>query len=318
MRRIGTVSNEQQAQSLRDYLFTRDIEVQVDEGDDGWNVWVLDEDQLDTARQELEEFQTDPQAQKYAAASAQANARRQARLDEELKARKRHVNMRERWERPIFLRIPVTFALIIASVGVTIATRFGSNHELTNQFYIEHVDYAAGLYNTTLPDVRSGQVWRLVTPIFLHMNWMHIIFNMYWLYLLGGMIESARGKWRFLSTVLIIAVASNLVQFWGPAFRLAEWSQLFDEPEKYFSYGPTFGGMSGVIYGLFGYLWMKSRFAPEEGFFVPKQTVVLFIVWAFLCLSGLVGPVANTAHFVGLFTGMAIALAPVLIRNFRG
>ena len=328
MRRIGSISSEQQAQTLRDYLFTQEIEAQVDQGADGWNVWVLDEDHLETARKELAEFQANPLAEKFVTATTQAQARRQARLDEDLKARKQQVNMRERWERPVYQRIPITILLIVASVAVTVATEFGRNRELTNHVYIQHVEFTRRNlvryieWDPRLTDVRSGEVWRLVTPIFLHLDWLHIVFNMYWLFLLGTMIEEAKGKWRFLSIVLVIAIASNVVQFWGPVYQLADWSQLFDHPKETFSFGPSFGGMSGVVYGLVGYLWMKSKFAPDEGFFIPKHLVVLFAVWTLLCLSGLlsglVGPIANTAHLVGLFTGMILALTPVLYRSVKG
>jgi GlpG protein len=302
MRRIGTVANEQQAQTLRDYLFTRDVEVQVDEGGDGWNVWVLDEDQLDAARQELEQFQADPQAQKYAAASTQASARRQARLDEELKARKRQVNMRERWERPVYQRIPVTILLIVASIGVTVAARFGHDRDVKNDLIIQHVTFVGtDRYQVPPPrldDVLKGEVWRLITPIFLHLGWLHIVMNMYILFLFGGSIEEAKGPRRFLAFVLIIAVVSNIAQF--------------------FMDGPMFGGMSGVDFGLFGYLWMKSKFAPEEGFYMPRYVVVQLLAWALLCMTGLIGQIANTAHIVGLASGMAIALTPVVFRHFTG
>ena len=38
---------------------------------------------------------------------------------------------------------------------------------------------------------------------------------------------------------------------------------------------------------------------------------MIMIAWLFLCMTGLVGPVANTAHVVGLVVGAAIAYAPI-------
>lgn len=302
MRRIGSVSNEQQAQTLRDYLFTRDIETQVDQADDGWNVWVLDEDRLETAREELEEFQANPRGEKYASASRQAQARRQARLDEELAARKHHINMRERWERPVHQRVPITILLIVASVGVTFATNFGDERDLKNNLIIQQVEYIDSTrYYVPAPilaDVLSGELWRVITPIFLHFGWLHIAMNMYMLFLFGASIEEPKGPWRYLAFVLLIGATSNIAQF--------------------FVGGPMFGGMSGVDFGLFGYLWMKSKFAPEEGFFIPKYLVVQLFVFTLLCMSGIIPNIANTAHLVGLATGMIISLAPIMVRNIRG
>lgn len=302
MRRIGSISSEEQAQTFQDYLLTRDIDARVDQADDGWSVWVLNEDDLDQARHELEEFQTDPRAGKYASASQQAQARRQARLDEQLAAKKRHVNMREHWERPVYERIPITLLLILASVAVTIVTGFGEKREATNEVYIQHVVYVDSNHIISpdghLTDVLSGEVWRLLTPIFLHMNWMHIAFNMYILFVFGGTIEDVKGPWRFLGMVLFIAVASNLAQFYVD--------------------GPLFGGMSGVDFGLFGYLWMKSKFLPEEGFYMPRYVVAQFLVWTLLCLFHVIGDIANGAHMVGLAAGMIIALIPLMVRSVTG
>ena len=97
--------------------------------------------------------------------------------------------------------------------------------------------------------------------------------------------------------VLAIAVASNLVQYWAS--------------------GPAFGGMSGVVYGLFGYLWMKSRFDPWSGMHMDQQTVVILIAWFFLCMTGWVGPIANWAHGVGLVVGMAIGYAPTAWKDLK-
>jgi GlpG protein len=69
--------------------------------------------------------------------------------------------------------------------------------------------------------------------------------------------------------------------------------------------GPSFGGMSGVVYGLLGYIWMQGRFNPASRLSLQPQTVTFMIVWFFVCLAGLVGPIANTAHGVGLAVGVA-------------
>jgi GlpG protein len=156
-----------------------------------------------------------------------------------------------------------------------------------------------------LEAIRSGQVWRLVTPIFLHFSPWHLLFNMGWLWVLGGQIEVRRGTVRLALMVLVIAVGSNLLQYY---FGHLEW----DRPS------PTFGGMSGVVYGLFGYVWMKARFDPELELWVTPSNIILMMGWFVLCwtpwFQTLVGPVANMAHLGGLVAGALMGVAPLLVR----
>ena len=68
--------------------------------------------------------------------------------------------------------------------------------------------------------------------------------------------------------------------------------------------GPFFGGMSGVVYALLGFVWMKSRFDPASGFHLDKQTVIMMIGWFVLCAANVIPNVANYAHGFGLGIGM--------------
>jgi len=69
--------------------------------------------------------------------------------------------------------------------------------------------------------------------------------------------------------------------------------------------GPNFGGMSGVVYGLLGYIWIRGKLDPGSGLFLHRETVIMMIVWFFLCFTGWVGDIANGAHAGGLLIGMA-------------
>ena len=78
---------------------------------------------------------------------------------------------------------------------------------------------------------------------------------------------------------------------------------------------PFFGGMSGVVYGLFGYAWMKSTFDPQAGFRLSQITVIILMAWLVLCMTSAVGSVANVAHVVGLVVGAAFGYLPILWRQ---
>jgi GlpG protein len=146
--------------------------------------------------------------------------------------------------------------------------------------------------------LKRGQVWRLITPIFIHWGILHLIFNLFWLRDLGGMIEVQRGTRVLLPLVLVVAILSNIAQ--------------------YYHHGPSgFGGMSGVNYGLFAYVWIKGRYQPYLGLGISQQSTMILIAWLFLCMTGLVGDIANTAHVVGLIVGGAIAYGPIGVQKMK-
>lgn len=59
----------------------------------------------------------------------------------------------------------------------------------------------------------SGQVWRLLSPAFLHFGWMHLIFNMLWLWYFGRQVEAFHGSRRMLMILLVAGIGANLAQY---------------------------------------------------------------------------------------------------------
>lgn len=145
--------------------------------------------------------------------------------------------------------------------------------------------------------IKQGQIWRLVTPIFLHRDFLHILFNMAWLFLFGKQLDLKIGKKKVLILVLLIAIASNTAQ--------------------YIMSGPYFIGISGVVVGMGGFIWVRQKKAPWEGYSVQKSALLLlfFFVTAMVVLDGVIWgirlfyhlaptlQIANTAHVVGGLTG---------------
>jgi GlpG protein len=214
-------------------------------------------------------------------------------------------------------RRPLTMILIAACVFVAIATDGGENvtGDLMNKLWFnppppQNVNFMGIVFAppatkwTPTQQIEKGEVWRLVTPIFIHYGPMHLIFNMYALYLFGSLIEIRRGTFRFGLLVLATAIFSNFCQIFIPYHF--HWAGPVDT---------LFGGMSGVDYALFGYIWIKSRFEPQLNFFMPPNFVVMMLVWLVLCFTGWVGPIANWAHAGGLVSGAAIAFASVAWRK---
>jgi GlpG protein len=139
-----------------------------------------------------------------------------------------------------------------------------------------------------------GQYWRLVTPVFLHFGWLHIVFNSLWLWDLGGKVERVLGHFNMFMLFLAIAVVSNVSQF---AFGGAA----------------LFGGMSGVVYGLLGFCWAAPLLQPAWHI-QPSSSIMLFMVgWLVLCMVGVVevlgfGAIANAAHVGGIITGVLLGV----------
>jgi len=138
-----------------------------------------------------------------------------------------------------------------------------------------------------------GELWRLITPAFLHFSSFHILFNGLWLWELGRRLEAVMGWQTYLLFALITALAANVAQ--------------------HLLGSSLFGGMSGVVYALVGYIWMRQRYAPHPVLAVPPGLIGFMLVWLLLGLSGIIdhfipGSVANGAHLGGLLAGMAWAL----------
>ncbi len=173
---------------------------------------------------------------------------------------------------------PATLALIVISTLVYLAMTYLDRMAVIRLLLISEYTHPV------LPEIRDGQWWRLVTPMFLHFGLFHIVFNMLWTWEFGRLIEVRHGMLGLLGLSAFIGVAANLGQ--------------------YYISGPWFGGMSGVVYGYFGYLWIQRRLNPP--------VVYLLLGWFVLCWSGLLEllfslRVANTAHTAGLVSGIAVA-----------
>ncbi|MGE5241027.1 MAG: rhomboid family intramembrane serine protease [Bacteroidota bacterium] len=175
---------------------------------------------------------------------------------------------------------PVTVALITISVVIAVMSNLGSSSQALLPLLI------TGLDNGGLTEIRGGQVWRLLTPAFIHFGPLHLLLNMMWLWDLGRLLEKRRGTWFFGGMVVALGIVSNLAQY-------------------ELTGSPYFGGMSGVVYGLLGYTWMQGRHNQQFGFVLHKQTVITMLGWFVLCWTGILGPIANWAHTTGLCAGAA-------------
>lgn len=157
--------------------------------------------------------------------------------------------------------------------------------------------------------IREGEVWRLFTPCILHRDFLHILFNMAWVWILGKQIEARIGKLRMLLMILVIGIIANIAQ--------------------YLMSGAFFLGFSGVVVGMAGFIWVRQRTAPWEGYPLERSTLlflVLFLVAMFALdlvaffleifqVTKLIPNIANTAHIVGGLVGMLLGKISLFSRK---
>lgn len=205
-----------------------------------------------------------------------------------------------------FNTYPVTLILIVLSIIGYLVTEL-SLDSILSLLVIQSLDTSIlpALIDiprriSTAEYLSHGQYWRLFTPVFLHFGWLHIVFNMLWMWELGKRIEVQGGSWHLLSVVIFIGVASNLYQ-------------AADTPYA------VFGGMSGVIYGLLGYCAIFNLIAPSQRLQLPMPIYVLMLASLAIGYTGVLdflAKMANTAHLSGLILGLVMGAFSALVHRY--
>jgi GlpG protein len=301
MRLIGHLPNEESARRFADFLLVESVESQVEPDANGqWAIWIHDDEHLDQAASELEDYRKEPGNKKYVTAEKPA-AEKRAREDEIREAyNRRQYDRKSIWPQTLLSRAGAcTITLMAISVVVFILMQ--ANESLVRSWLsIVKMNISGDTYSFDrrfLFDVRNGQVWRLFTPMFLHFDIMHIFMNL-WLFMdLGGAVERRYGaKWTLL-LVLVIAAFSNTLEY---AFS-----------------SPGFGGMSGVVFGLFGFVLVQSKYNPFSNFYVSPMMTAILLFWFVFCIIGLPGEIANFVHWGGLASGAMIGYFSALYSVHR-
>ena len=311
MRHIGTLQNESDAHRFAAYLVTTGAIAHAEEDRDGWAIWVRDENQVTQAKDAFEEYRRNPEQATYRGVEHEAENIRRNEAKQREAATKNVVQMRGRWGRPGQRRRPLTMTIIVLCVFVGLMSEMGASGPVLNALLFcdrSHSEDEGWRHDSVADrfvDIKQGQIWRLVTPIFVHYGIWHLAFNMIMLYQLGSLIEDRRGTGRFGLMVIAIGIGSSLgeplapVALGGTAFA---------------------AGMSGVVFGLFGYAWVKTIYDPHLGILIARSTVIILMAWLFIGFTGILGQltginVANWAHGVGFVCGVLIGYLPVLARS---
>jgi GlpG protein len=209
---------------------------------------------------------------------------------------------------------PLTVTLVISCIAISLLTNFGNKTSPVWQAVynkMTFIDTAALVADKPAAyNISRGEIWRIFTPIFLHGHPFHLLFNVMALWQLGKLCERMEGTVRFGLWVLLIAAASSLLQGLMPHGPNTPIPVMFQG-------NPYFVGISGVVFGLFGFLWTKTQARPDLGIRLNELSIIIMLV---ILVAGFLGAfeslrTANLCHLGGLLSGMALGWVTA---NWRG
>ncbi|MDE1309627.1 rhomboid family intramembrane serine protease GlpG [Vibrio aestuarianus] len=268
MLRLITINNPRMAQAFIDYMASRRIEIQMMPEGSGQFVLWLLDDQ----------YQVETEAELTQFLQNPNNKKYQAASWDVAETRNNHFQYRS----PSMLAMvkakagPLTLGVMSVCLVIFTLQQLGLANEV---FSALHFPAVTG---------QQWQIWRWFSHALLHFSVLHIVFNLLWWWQLGGDIEKKLGSFKLGQLFLLSAALSGAAQYWVE--------------------GANFGGLSGVVYALVGYLWMLGWRAPNVGLQMPKPLIGFMLVWLVL---GFVQPfmaIANGAHLAGLVAGVALGL----------
>lgn len=171
----------------------------------------------------------------------------------------------------IALNVLVFLAMVVSGVHIVEPTaldifKWGGNMR----------DYTAG-----------GEWWRLISSTFVHIGIVHLLLNMYALFMIGLFLEPVLGRWKYLAAYLSTGVLASLASLWWHADSVG-------------------AGASGAIFGVYGVFTalLTTNLIDKKMRKPLLQSMAVFVVYNLI--YGLKGEVDNAAHIGGLVSGFVL------------
>jgi rhomboid protease GluP len=195
----------------------------------------------------------------------------QKTLDDELES-VMHISSGSRYVTISLLAINILYFVIMAFAGVGI-------FEPSSQGLI---DWGANYAPYTL----GGEWWRLFTSMFMHIGVIHLVFNMYALFMIGAYIEPMLGARTFTTAYLCTGIAATLVSTWWHDSNMVG------------------AGASGAIFGMYGVFLalLSTNLIPAKA--RKEMLTGIGVMVGYNLLYGLKEGVDNAAHVGGLLSGL--------------
>ncbi|MEO3740371.1 rhomboid family intramembrane serine protease GlpG [Kosakonia sp. WA-90] len=263
---ITSFANPRVAQAFVDYMQTQGVILTIQHHVQS-DIWLADESQLERVRAELARFIENPTDPRYLAASWQSG---QTGSGLHYRRFPLKAAIRERSG-------PLT--LIISALSIFVFVLMNIVGDQTVMMWLAW----------PWDDSVQFEVWRYFAHAVMHFSLVHIIFNLFWWWYLGGAVEKRLGSGKLLVITVISALLSGFVQ--------------------YHLTGPWFGGLSGVVYALIGYVWLHGVRDPQPQVALPNGLFIFTVALMVAEWFGLTGfAIASGAHTAGLLIGLAMAL----------
>ncbi|ANI80913.1 rhomboid family intramembrane serine protease GlpG [Kosakonia oryzae] len=263
---ITSFTNPRVAQAFVDYMQTQGVILTIQHHEQS-DIWLADESQVERVKIELARFIENPADPRYLAASWQSG----------------QVNSGLRYRRfPLTAAIrerggPLTLLMTALCVFVFVVMNVIGDQTV--------MMWLAWPWDASV----QFEVWRYFTHAIMHFSLVHILFNLFWWWYLGGAVEKRLGTGKLVVITLISALLSGFVQH-----------QLT---------GPWFGGLSGVVYALIGYVWLHGVRDPVPQVALPNGLFIFTVALMVAEWFGVMGfEIATGAHTAGMVIGLAMAL----------
>ncbi len=348
MRLVGTLHQEREAFRLQSYLKSVQIPCKYEVSSAGnggvFHIWIYSEDDYAKALELFDEFSANPSSTKFDVQFTGGTSTQEEKLENYVQDMQASLEAAQQAKIHSFRRTLVTRWMIFMCIIVLFWNTYDRYQWIKAHTSEEHMvepqeipltrieeamlyddpDLTSargvwqGYYNNwvapqedqsrmasfTWGKIGDGEVWRFITPSFLHAGILHLLFNMLWLWLLGKQIEEKLGAIRYILLVLFLGALSNTAQYLMSGF--------------------SFVGFSGIICGLAGYIWIRQKIAPWEGYALQKGTIAFLMIFVlgiaalqvvsfglqFFQIANLSLQIANTAHIVGALSGIILARIP--------
>lgn len=259
---IGELKNPRACQAFSDYLLVEKIQHQVMVNEETQQLQILVDAKDEIKAAELfDEFVANPNQEKYLQASWQTGAI--------VKQGNSNLGLMAIWQSGGTLTKLVT----LVCLAIFSASYFG---------------LFSSIFQSLSFKWSVSEFYRVLTPAFMHLSVMHLVFNLCWWWYLGGKVEKHLGSAQLLQILLFTALLSNVIQ----ALMV----------------NTNFAGLSGVTYGLAGFVWLFGKRTQSDDLYLPNNIFVFLIAWMVLGFTELL-PInmANWAHLGGLVSGLGVA-----------
>jgi GlpG protein len=274
--RIKQIAIDTDLRGFSHWLKEQGIRHRITEEDGAQVLWLENPELTEPVLGALERFIREPEVRRVVEASAASPVFRGGR-----------------WQ-PAPSHAPLALGIIVFAVVMVWLTGMGRGELSRWLMFVDpmayHWESLQGRLDALAATLSRGELWRLITPDFLHFSWTHIIFNSVMLWFLGSQVEWFDGRSRLVLIFIVTSLLSNSLQ--------------------YLVSGPLFGGLSGVVYGILGYCWLSQRKRPRFQF--PPALVTIAVVWMVIGFTPLtemvgLGRMANEAHLGGFVAGLLLA-----------